>query len=156
MKSKGKPAGSRDPEQSSAEEKILRILRKRLRGPESDNELIQATGADEESLEEILTSHSLQAKMKTMVAAYCSERTASFMRALYEQAEAGETWACKVLMEATGLGAMIHAVLTPDPEGEMESLLPNALERDLLENVRDLFRGEQKPADLPLEPPQNE
>lgn len=61
---------------------------------------------------------------------------------LAEAIKKGEPWAIKLLFEAAGLERIASQILRDDSQGGQDPIISSAFERDIVEHVLNVFRGE--------------
>lgn len=133
-KPNGKPSGS-----EKLEARIAEVLCSKLHGSALRQDL-RKTGVTDQEVEERLNSAGVQRQVRSAMAAYIQEQLPDLLVLLVDQAREKQTWAWKILLDATGLAEALRAVVLAQPETQTSALVSTAFERDLFENIRELLQ----------------
>jgi hypothetical protein len=114
-------------------------------------ELLEKTGADTAALEAALRSPGVRQRLEEMATACLVLQTAEFLVQLDEAMREKDSWACKLLLELTGLAPRLSAAFASGGEPAAAALDAD-LDRAALEHLRELFlcsRGTANPGGAP-------
>jgi hypothetical protein len=120
----------------SPEELVASCLAVGFRGSEERQKLRRATRLTDDQIESALLSPILDALLRDVQQAWVRERWPALLQRLFNGARNGESWAWRVLLEATGLGEQLRAATAAPPQEEGEAFVSSGFERRLLEDLR--------------------
>lgn len=130
---KRKPA----PASAQAPEKFVAlILAGSFRTSEERKKLRRATRLSDEQIERALLSPKLDALLRDVRQAWVRERWPELLRSLFDAARQGQSWAWRVLLEATDLGEELRTAAAARPKDDGDVFISIGYERRLLEDLR--------------------
>ena len=121
------------------ESRILRVFSAVLGETEIHKQLCEQTRASPQALETAIHSPHLRGALADRQAAFLVEQTVELLRALADGVHKRESWACKMVLEMTGLSDLFRGLLAVKIEEEKEIIFSSDYERALFENVRELM-----------------
>jgi len=101
-------------------------------------ELREKTGADAAAIEAALRSPRVRQRLEEMAAAYLVLETAVFLVQLDQAMRKKDSWACKLLLELTGLAPRLAAAYASGGE-PAAAMLDADFDRAAVEHLRELF-----------------
>ena len=104
--------------------------------------------ASDEEIDAVLTSPEMKRALRRSVEAFLQQQLPSTLGRIFEGAEGKEAWACRLILELTGIADLLRAAVS-QTEGEIqEARVISELERGLVESFRQLVKGEGREEEM--------
>jgi transposase len=131
--------GERKPQSASPkapEELVASFLAGGFRKSEERDKLRRATQLSDEQIERALLSPKLDALLRDVRRAWAREQWPALLRSLFDAARQGQSWAWRVLLEATGIGEELRAATAARAQDDGAAFISTDYERRLIEDLR--------------------
>lgn len=114
-----------------------------FRGSDLRRKLRDETCSADEDIEEALLSPRVAAALRQAARAFVAEQTPLILSLIFCEAQGGQSWACKLVLDLTGIPAMLGESTHRKPEADGEAFLPTELEFAILTRLRELVSGDE-------------
>ena len=95
-----------------------------------------------DEIDAVLISPEMKRQISQAVEAFLQQQLQALLEKIFKQADEGQSWACKLVLELTGIAELLRAAVLRT-EGEIqETQVISELERGLVESFRQLVTGE--------------
>mgnify|MGYP001585231171 CR=1 FL=1 len=100
--------------------------------------------ASNDEIDAVLISPGMKRQISQSVEAFLQQQLPALLEKIFKQADDGQNWACKLVLELTGIAELLRVAVS-QAEGELEETqVISELERGLVESFRQLVAGEGK------------
>lgn len=120
----------------SPEQRVAFFLAGDFRKYGERDKLRRATQLSDEQIERALLSPEIDALLRDVQRAWVRERWPALLRSLFDAARQGQSWAWRVLLEATGLGEQLRGATAARSQNDGDAFISTGFERRLLEDLR--------------------
>ena len=100
------------------------------------------SAASKDEIDAVLTSPAMKRRISQSVEAFLQQQLPALLNKIFRQADEGQSWACKVVLELTGIAELLRAAVSRADGGIEELQVISELERGLVESFRQLAAGE--------------
>ena len=101
-------------------------------------------GTSNDEIDAVLNSPEMRRQISRSIEAFLQQQLPILLEKIFKQADEGQSWACKLVLELTGIAELLRAAVSR-AEGELEETqVISELERGLVESFRQLVAGEGK------------
>lgn len=135
--------------QTELEQKVFSLVVQPLYGTEVRKQLRSKHLASDDEIDAVLTSPDMKRALGRSVEAFLQHRLPALLQMIFMAAEKKESWACKLILELTGIAELLHAVVSETEEEILEAQVVSEHEQELVESFRRLVAGEGREEALP-------
>ncbi len=98
--------------------------------------------ASNDEIDAVLISPGMKRQISQSVEAFLQQQLPALLEKIFQQASEGQSWACKLVLELTGIAELLRAAVS-QAEGEIQEMqVISELEKGLVESFRQLVAGE--------------
>jgi len=95
-----------------------------------------------EEIDAVLISPEMRRQISRSIEAFLQQQLPVLLEKIFKQADEGQSWACKLVLELTGIAELLRAAVS-QAEGEIQEMqVISELEKGLVESFRQLVVGE--------------